>query len=738
MSSSGSKPGFKEVIIEHGEKFILGLAGVFVLIGIGTTQWSTYERKPEEFSSKIDAGKAEFARSTWPDSEKETFIATNPGDKVVELLDGIPPGPKYDYLSKWFHRITKAREKVGEPEYLSIENLVADAGRILIELSPEEDEAAEGSAPGISVASADEVAGTNKIDKPKVQGPRVEGPRITGPRPGSAVGQPGADAYDGEDPSYGGEPMEESGMAGYGGASGYGAAARNVEARGTRFAAIRGIFQMKQQVEKVKRALRLDSAQEAYAQVRFWDFELQRQTAVAGADPWANDWEDVDIDVAVKLLERIEFDVDVVDDQYRDAVFTMPLPYRVTGSWSTAAGPNGILASHPQIKRLLSAKEQVEQETRAKALLKAAEREKKIKESSGRGFQRVQVNTRSMRGSMMGDTSAMAAYNESYNELSAENNPDYMSESPSQGGSSGYPGGRAMGRMDVFATPEVMLFRFLDFSVVPGNAYRYRVRLKLLNPNFDRDPGELQDFASREGKYRFTPWSGVSTPALIEDENEVYVAKVDERRGVSMDAFQWMSESGTYVHGPFEGLTRGERIASWTREVQGKRRGSETEIQGGVTTEVLRPSAGTFMEEQIDFVTPNTLVDYNRRTLLDPNEHPELELATRKISNSLQEVVVVNRFGDLVRLDTVGNETAHESAKSRMKQQDDLWAHLKRAAAQGGAGGIEELMQSSGYNGMESSGNPGMGSSKSSNPKRRSSTKRNSQMSMGEGGEFDY
>ena len=61
MSSSGSKPGFKDLVIEHGEKFILGLAGLFVLIGIGTTQWSTYEKKPEEFSQKIDAGKAEFA-----------------------------------------------------------------------------------------------------------------------------------------------------------------------------------------------------------------------------------------------------------------------------------------------------------------------------------------------------------------------------------------------------------------------------------------------------------------------------------------------------------------------------------------------------------------------------------------------------------------------------------------------------------------------------------------------------
>jgi hypothetical protein len=735
MSSSGSKPNIKEIVIEHGEKFILGLAGVFVLIGIGTTQWSTYEKKPEEFSAKIDAGKAEFARSTWPETEKVTFEARDPGDEVVRLLDGIPSSQRYEYLVKKVHRITKAREKVAEPEYLGIENLVADAGRVLIELSPEQEEAAGGSE--YRIGSAEEVAaagkvGQPKVDRPRVEGPRVEGPRTTGARPGGN-GLEGAESYD-ETSNYGEELEDEYGMDNeYGGMPGYGGTKRNVEARGTRFAAIRGIFQMKQQVEKVKRALRLDTAQEAYMQVRFWDFELQRQTAVAGADPWANEWEDVDIDVAVKLLERIEFDVDVVDEQYRDAVFTMPLPYRVTGSWSTAAGPNGILASHPQIKRLLNAKEQQEQENRAKALLKAAEREEKIKESTGRGFQRVQVNTRSMRGSMMGNSAAMSAYTESYNELQLEADQEYGDEA------SRFSGNRAMGRMDVFATPELMLFRFLDFSVVPGNAYRYRVRLKLLNPNFDRDPGELQDFASREGKYRFTPWSEVSTPALIQDENEVYVAKVDPRRGVSIDAYQWMSETGSYVHGPFEGLDRGDRIASWTREEKSRRRGGETEIKGGVTTEVLRPSAGTFMEEQIDFVTPNTLVDYNRETLLDPNEHPDLELATKKIPNSFQEVVVVNRFGDLVRLDTVGSAPAHESAKSRMTQQDELWAHLKRAAATpGGVGDISELMMEGGedeYGG--GGGYPGMGGGKPYNPKRRSSLKRNSMMMMGEGGGTD-
>ncbi|NQV26154.1 MAG: formylglycine-generating enzyme family protein [Rhodopirellula sp.] len=680
MSSSGSKPKVKEIIIEHGEKFILGLIGLFVLIGIGTTQWSTYEKKPEEFAQKIDAGKAEFARSTWPETEKETFVAPDPGDQVANLFEGIPPNVTYEYLVKWTHRITEAREKVAEPEYLAIEDLVADAGRILIELSPEQKEAVEGTVPGVRVASADEVTRQNTVARPKPDGPRVERPRRNG-QPGTSPSPSDsttANPYAGGPSEYGGDPS----MAGYpnDGMSGYGGAARNVEARGTRFAAVRGIFRMKQQIEKVQRALRLDKSQEAYMQVRFWDFELQRQTAVAGSNPWPNEWEDVDIDVAVKLLKRIEFDVDVVDELYRDAVFTMPLPYRVTGSWATAAGPNGILASHPQIKRLLTEKEQLEQETRAKALLKAAEQEEKIKESTGRGFQQVQVNTRSMRGSMMGNSSAMSAYSESYDALAKEADPEYGSSSSS----SGYPGGRSMGRMDVVATPELMLFRFLDFSVVPGNAYRYRVRLKLLNPNFDRDPGELQDFASREGKYRFTPWSEVSTPALIEDENEVYVAKVDDRRGVSMDAYQWMTETGMYVHGQFEGLDRGDRIARWTKEVTSRKRGSETEIKGGITTEVLRPSAGTFMEEQIDFVTPNTLVDFNRETLLNPEDHPDLELATKKLPNVLQEVVVVNRFGDLVRLDTVGNESAYERAKSRMSLQDELWAHLKRAAVGSG------------------------------------------------------
>ena len=98
--------------------------------------------------------------------------------------------------------------------------------------------------------------------------------------------------------------------------------------------------------------------------------------------------------------------------------------------------------------------------------------------------------------------------------------------------------------------------------------------------------------------------------------------------------------------------------------------------------------------------------------------------------------MIVNRFGDLVRLDTFGNARAHERARNRMTQQDSLWAHLKQKVMQPGEGGgdIGDLFgPGSGDDGAGDGGYPGMsgmsGSGASSNPRRRrSSLKRNSQM----------
>ena len=39
----------------------------------------------------------------------------------------------------------------------------------------------------------------------------------------------------------------------------------------------------------------------------------------------------------------------------------------------------------------------------------------------------------------------------------------------------------------------LLLFRYFDFSIEPGNAYRYRVKLKMRNPNYLRGYDEVVD-----------------------------------------------------------------------------------------------------------------------------------------------------------------------------------------------------------------------------------------------------
>ena len=70
---------------------------------------------------------------------------------------------------------------------------------------------------------------------------------------------------------------------------------------------------------------------EAAGFVSFMDFELQRQVAQPGKNPWTGEWEKVDLQAALDVLDRVDFDVELVDLAITDAVFTMPMPRRVSG-----------------------------------------------------------------------------------------------------------------------------------------------------------------------------------------------------------------------------------------------------------------------------------------------------------------------------------------------------------------------------------------------------------------------
>ena len=81
--------------------------------------------------------------------------------------------------------------------------------------------------------------------------------------------------------------------------------------------------------------------------------------------------------------------------------------------------------------------------------------------------------------------------------------------------------------------PEYRLFRFVDTAVVPGQTYRYRARLKVWNPNYDRNPEKmrphLEDPALAVEPKLTSPESGPSTAATVPDTTRILVGTL--RRG---------------------------------------------------------------------------------------------------------------------------------------------------------------------------------------------------------------
>ncbi|MDR0610235.1 MAG: hypothetical protein LBG58_09015 [Planctomycetaceae bacterium] len=70
------------------------------------------------------------------------------------------------------------------------------------------------------------------------------------------------------------------------------------------------------------------------------------------------------------------------------------------------------------------------------------------------------------------------------------------------------------------------LFRFLDFNVVPGKTYRYRVRLYLANPNYRLAPNYLEDETLSKEPYLITEFSAPSNMVTIPLESRVLTTNV--------------------------------------------------------------------------------------------------------------------------------------------------------------------------------------------------------------------
>ncbi len=694
---------YKQVVIEHGEKGIFGLIGLFVLGSLGGTSWSRYDKTPGGFVDKVVQGRKNIQASAWTQERSQPFANARGISDDVQKLHSPLDVSLFDYKTDWYWPMYPQQERVKEPKWFQPSEAIADVGRfIMVENPIDESNLTTGIIEGADAKSKteenpddDNAPRRSKDDNsPRVPGAGV-GPGV-GPGAPGAIGKP-----PGVGPKVGGLPGGE-GIANYGGGDsmyGGGGSTANVNARGIRFVSIRSLFPLKDQVDEFIKTMH-DSQDIASSRVQFVDFELERQVMIAGKNPWSGPWEKVEIQSALDVLDRVEFDPEVVDVAYTDPVFTMPLPRRVAGKWTTRN-----LASHPKIKQLDELNQKVQEELMKKAIEENETMQKEDK-TRPRGFAEKQHNSRGIRNDVRGSGKI--------NNFSKDVGSSMMESGGYQMG--GQEMGQVRGAVNSMAnqfqntdtrTMKYLLFRYFDFSVEPGNSYRYRMRLTLMNPNFKRAVEDLVDDSIAAGEVRKTPWSDPTTPVSIPEEQQIYLSKVTKARAdgtlpnAAVDVYQWFAEAGTYIAAKLEPLQLGQHVAGPTK------------------TQVLRPANETLKDESVSIYTGNVLTDIAAAPIseLDPIEHADLKVDPKKLKQigTVDRVLMVDKFGQLVALDPKTTSDDQAASQRNLDSERKPWEYLKEKEQATATGNdLDKLRRAGGGGGAGTAGEglgmmPGMG-----------------------------
>lgn len=736
---------FKGMFIDHGEKMGLGLIVLLVLLALSSTSWSKFAGSPEELDKKAKDARTRItslATNPWPKEKQETFKVVDFNDRAHQLFSRIDQ-TKFEFTTPLWHPLYRKRELAREPEYLPVEFLLASSGRAILGVKPTGSaDAGSSMATGGSEASVDAgpaVAGTTPAAG---TGFKLPGAATAGGGANPVAGAPGGGAHGG---GGGGAPMRLPSpvAAGGGGAHGGGAAmpggadmfsgmgsggggggGGQVAARGVRYVAVRGVFPLRQQVEKYQRALNATAA-DAGLMFELLDFVLERQAAVAGPNPWSGKWEAVNVDTALEVLnEASDFELDPVQTGVTDSVITMSLPHRILEYW-------GDHATHPNVRDFQLKPEEMERELKLQQKL-VEEYEKAQLQSEPkvrrRGLSAGQNDLRQMGQEMMSSNNA---------------NTMMTSMQSSMGESSGGGGGGRMTVPDIkqrlTANGRLLLFRYFDFDVQPGMAYRYRVKLKIRNPNFERAREEVVDPAYTEGPERETDWSNISNASVIPNSVDYFLKDVERdptrddkvraaKAVASIAMFEWDSKLGTMLSDTLRILSVGQFIAEKKKTI------------------VVDAAALSYEDaKEVAFNTGDVLLDAAGDFDLSPEQHPELGLKADKGRpvtklGLLPEAVVLNSLGELRQLDPALDKSKEQALKKRVDEERGLLIQFKDTGAKaasgldGGSAAFDMLMGGSGSSGGKA---PGKGAAPKSPRKKAggaSSSSSSESMPGGAGG----
>ncbi len=286
-----------------------------------------------------------------------------------------------------------------------------------------------------------------------------------------------------------------------------------------------------------------------------------------------------------------------------------------------------------------------------------------------------------------------------------------------------YSGGPGMQQRAGQMSAEVLLFRYFDFDVEPGVGYRYRAKLVVENPNFDRPLEEVYEESVAQGELRTTPPSEPTKPVWVPHDTRSFLSFVKANRSskaltATMDVFSWYADAGMPVRARLE-VVPGQLIG------------------GHVKTEVIRPDKQTFEMEDIQLTGSDLMIDIAGSTMILQGEHVDLKFKRASGARSrgqvsvgtADQVLIADEYGDLRVESSTSAAAEHRKEATRYKNLADSFDDLRGSDEEptddlesyGDEMSSESMMDAYGGRSSSSTRKKGRGSSRRSSGKSRSS-----------------
>ncbi len=686
---------WKQFAVNHGEKIALSVVGLLVLLIVTKgTRWETFqEKQPEKLLSDVEEQAKLLAAGQWPEEDRKKYTDRYNVNTVYDNTYSVVKADAFKYPPghPMIWPLHRRQEPIEEPVWLAVQDLIATPGRFILELPPPGQEAVLDGA--LAQIEKDKTGPLTKAEAIKRQF------AATNPQAGGQYGPGGnMDAPVGPAAEMAAYPGGGEGGMMYPGGEG-GTMGAQINARGVRYIAVRGVFPFREQAEKIMKARHNPMENNPRDLLQIDNFEIQRQKAKPGPNPWSNadeDWTKLDVNVGLELLrEAADYAEEIVDYNNTWYTITSPLPKRLVGYWT-----NPYVGHPPQIKTM----NQAQMELRRMLNDQLVRMEKAAAAESQKGvggFAAAQRNLFGLQSQVMGDnTQRGMLMNGMTKMMNTENDQNFT-----------MPGEVGMMLNSGTELPEYVLFRYFDYDVKPGEAYRYRVRLRLRNPNFN----ELADNLVAEnvgiGEYRETPWSAPSPiptqDQILPDDANFFVGDVLAARGrheakAKIDLFEWLPEIGTTANKKVEvqiGQIIGQKETPM-KEVKKKKDKDKNmadpynmaEVMGAdgmeveaapeleaedptLLVEILRPYQ-SLKEEPMALYTKDAVVDLAPPPVSQPRRGFHAELNVKELK-PLSQVLIVNEFGELENRNPISQRDQYVTAKMYLRYEHEPWEYLR-------------------------------------------------------------